>query len=451
MDSAQAELFAEELRGRGGAAGWKLTDLLGYGKSAVVMRGIRGEDSAAVKIFHRGLIERYGLNAQLQRVEREKSLIGRSHDNLVKIIDGGQCPATGLIFVAMEFVQGVSLASALNRVPREHIPALTEQLARAAKQLEDWNIGHRDIKPGNIQLLPDMSALKLLDFGVMKPIGDNSATEQQPTRGFIGTHQYGPPEMIHGREEDTVDGWRAITFYQIGAVMHDLILRVELFAEAAARTPAELIAAIDSDEVVVSAEDMDLAICNLASRCLLKAPQDRLRLVSWQDFFFSELTTESSDRGERIAALTRRAGLGLALAKDPLEQSEERRLRTTKGEALVRALREGYDKALVEFSGLLPPRTTTHAYQARPLPALTSIFVADDVKGFKEPFHVQLAFEQADESRVVKICGRAGRGIEVNELGWRDLGDHLDSLQNIEEVLSGWITSLVEELLNRKV
>lgn len=450
MDSAQADLFSLELAKGPPVGSWALTSRLGHGKSAVVMRGERNGEIAAVKVFHPGLIERYGIEAQKIRIDRERSLIGRQHDHIVKIIDGGTCQATNNLYVAMEYVHGRPLSSALNEIPRKQILILIEQLARAAKQLEDWQIIHRDIKPDNIHITIDLTRIKLLDFGVMKPIGNTAATDQQPSRGFIGTHQYSPPEMIHGREAETVDGWRAITFYQLGAVLHDLIVRKPLFADAANRTLAELVSAIDSADVRVEADDIAAGACNLATRCLLKNPDDRNSLVVWQDFFFSEHAHKRSlNSRARIEALTRRVRLGNVTMEDPLEQSEIVRLRKARLTTVARSVRTSFDKALGNLAGALPPRTTTHAGVQHPSPVLTCLFVADENKGFSEAFHAQLAVSFTEDSRVVSIYARAGRGIQTSELGWSHLGEFLDDFVNLELTLEVWILGVVEELLGQ--
>lgn len=449
MDSAQADLFSQQLAEGPPVGAWKLTRRLGHGKSAVVMLGERGAETAAVKVFHPGLIERYGIEAQRIRVNRELSLIGRRHDHIVRILEGGTCPVTKVLYVVMEYVHGRSMASVLNEIPRERILIFIEQLARAAKQLEDWEIIHRDIKPDNIHVTDALTRIKLLDFGVMKPLGNTAATDQQPSRGFIGTHQYCPPEMIHGREAETVDGWRAITFYQIGGVLHDLICQKPLFADAASRTLAELVSAIDSTDVEVGADDILPSVCSLATRCLLKNPDDRNRLVTWSDFFFSDHTKVPSDRQARIDALTRRVTLGVFTMRDPLEHSESMRLRAARLSDVARSIRDRFDRALCRLDRLLPPRTTYHEGVRHPLPALTCVFVVDANRGFNEPFHVQLAIHVVEESRVVNVYARAGKGLGVSELGWSHIGDFLDDFVELEPILEDWMLGVVEELLGR--
>jgi serine/threonine protein kinase len=48
-------------------------------------------------------------------------------------------------------------------------------------------LAHRDIKPANIVLLEDLTRLVLLDFGVLKPIGEAGLTDVDDQRLFLGT------------------------------------------------------------------------------------------------------------------------------------------------------------------------------------------------------------------------------------------------------------------------
>lgn len=444
MDFAEADLFSQSLLRGKPIAGWVLVECLSHGKSAVVMRGRRGEDMVAVKIFHPGLIERYGRDAQLTRLSRERELIDKHHLNIARVLDAGTCETSGHLFVVMEHVPGRPLSRALGEIPRSNIAALTEQLARAAMQLEDWGFTHRDIKPDNIHVTEDLSKLVLLDFGVLKPHGDDAATSQQASKAFIGTHQYSPPEMIHGREENTLNGWRAITFYQIGAVLHDLITRKPIFGYATVRH-ADLVEAIDNHPIVVAADDVDPRLCNLATRCLLKKPLERLELVRWDDFLVSERTRP--DLAGRKDALLRQLQAGRALKRtDAIEDGEVRRLKAVRLSATVRSARAQFDAALAALDGLVPPRMTTVDGGVHPSAAVTYEFAAEPKLGLASPFRIQVALALHDDRSVVDVYVRASKGLDGMEVGWTHLGAALESLDGIADAVQGWMLSIVEEL-----
>jgi serine/threonine protein kinase len=93
--------------------GWTIDNALGAGKSASVFRATQGDRVAALKIFDPYIVEKYGKDAQLARVQRELSLRELHHPHLVRIIDGGECPTSGLLFVVMELIPAPNLAMVL--------------------------------------------------------------------------------------------------------------------------------------------------------------------------------------------------------------------------------------------------------------------------------------------------------------------------------------------------
>jgi eukaryotic-like serine/threonine-protein kinase len=228
MDDARAVRMAAELLGTT-IGDWTILEYLGAGKSALVFRAQKDSSFAALKVFDPELVQRFGTDVQKARIERELSLRGKHHPNLVKILDGGQCAGTGFFFVAMELLEGDSLSSHIKEIPRELIWPILAQITSAAQFLESLDLVHRDIKPDNIFISKDFRHAWLLDFGVIRPFGEPGITDgdQKP---FIGTLQYSSPEFLFRTEDDTPSGWRALTFYQLGAVLHDLIMKERLFA-----------------------------------------------------------------------------------------------------------------------------------------------------------------------------------------------------------------------------
>jgi serine/threonine protein kinase len=175
MDSIVAKRIEKDVLG-GEVGGWKISTLVNAGKSAVVFKAERGNEIAAVKILDPEIVERYGKDVQLGRIARELTLKGKYHPNLVKILDGGECPRTGYLFVAMEFVDSPNLGSSLSSFPRDRIWSLISQIASAARFLENLGLVHRDIKPDNILITSDFQRAILLDLGVLRPFGVTGLT-----------------------------------------------------------------------------------------------------------------------------------------------------------------------------------------------------------------------------------------------------------------------------------
>lgn len=84
MDDIRADALSKKLVGKA-VAGWKIEKYLGCGKSAAVFYCSNGGFEAALKVFDNEIIDRFGRDSQLKRIEREKNLRGKHHPNLVKI------------------------------------------------------------------------------------------------------------------------------------------------------------------------------------------------------------------------------------------------------------------------------------------------------------------------------------------------------------------------------
>src|SRR5436309_1992789 len=113
MDPVRAQSMVAELKGRQ-LKGWTIGEPTGPpGKSAIVLLATRGDQQAALKVFDRELVERYGSAVQLARIERELSLKGQRHPNLVQIFDGGYSDDLKVMFVLMEYWPYPNLANVL--------------------------------------------------------------------------------------------------------------------------------------------------------------------------------------------------------------------------------------------------------------------------------------------------------------------------------------------------
>jgi serine/threonine protein kinase len=273
--------FARELVGRR-IGGWTIKKAINAGKSAVVFLGQKKRRIAAVKVFDPDLIDKFGKPIQAERVERERQLIGKTHPNLIRILDGGHDRSKDLFFVVMELFDGPNLTDCLKQIPDEAVPTIIAQVASAAQFLEHLGIAHRDIKPSNIGIADGGKRAVLMDLGVIKPVGLANLTDAEGKR-FVGTLQYASPEFLFRTEADTPDGWRATTFYQLGGVLHDLLMKRPLFAEYV-EPFARLVEAVKERVPVIETPNAPKHLIDLAEHCLVKSPEVRLKVVQWRSF-----------------------------------------------------------------------------------------------------------------------------------------------------------------------
>jgi serine/threonine protein kinase len=249
MDKVRAKRMAAELKGEL-VGGWLVGDYLGNGASAVVLSAQREDQWAALKVIDPELEERFGADQQTARIQRERELIGHTCPYLVKIFDGGRCDTTGHLYVAMELLVHPPLTALISSFPPERVGPIIEQVSKAAEFLETRDLAHRDIKPDNIVLSNDYEGAVLLDLGVVCPIGGDAAKDAGTGYAFLGTTRYSPPEYVMREEEESPVGWRAVTFYQLGAVLHDMIMRRRMY-DSINGPPAKIVDAVRNVRPVI--------------------------------------------------------------------------------------------------------------------------------------------------------------------------------------------------------
>ncbi len=130
-----------------------------------------------------------------------------SHPNIAAIYDFGETPE-GLIYLAMEFVEGESLTKlceALGALPAPRAADIARQVASALEAAHERGIVHRDLKPDNIMISRGRDGadlVKVVDFGIAKA-AEGAGQKVTRTGLVVGTPEYMSPEQLTG---DTLDG-----------------------------------------------------------------------------------------------------------------------------------------------------------------------------------------------------------------------------------------------------
>ncbi len=138
-------------------------------------RDTRLDRTVAVKI----LAPHLSSSELKQRLEREaRAISALNHPHICHLYDVGS--QEGIDYLVMEFVEGESLAERLQRgaLPMPEILKIGADICEALETAHRRGIIHRDLKPANIMLTK--SGAKLMDFGLAKPLGMESAAAAVP-------------------------------------------------------------------------------------------------------------------------------------------------------------------------------------------------------------------------------------------------------------------------------
>lgn len=268
--------------------GGKVSASLGDGGSAAVFRWDVGSTTKALKVYDPKFLNGPTAPAERSRLSLQRRLIGQNCLSLIDTLSVKE--EHGTCFVEMEFFPGTELKRVLADVPDNAIAPLISQLVTAVQFLDSMGIVHRDIKPENILVSADFRELRLLDLGIIR---DTSEAEDRPDgtdhgerRPFIATAQYSSPEYLFRLEAPSPSLWKALSLYQVGGVLHDLVCRRPLFERAvAADNKYALAMAVMQEQPDFAGVPAHLsAWAALAARCLTKDSRVRLQCADWKDF-----------------------------------------------------------------------------------------------------------------------------------------------------------------------
>jgi serine/threonine-protein kinase len=217
-------LLGAELAGR-----YRIDSVLGRGGMGTVYRAVQLATgrAVAIKTLLPELDESHEIRRRFEREAHATAFL--QHPNLVDVFELGTTDS-GSLFLAMELVDGDSVADLVERGPVH--PRRTLVIARQALlglgHAHQHGLVHRDMKPENIMLAragkpgQEYEQVKLLDFGIVKVLAEAAGIfgwdKLTSTGVTFGTPAYMPPEQALGR---SVDG-RA-DLYAMGVIIFEML------------------------------------------------------------------------------------------------------------------------------------------------------------------------------------------------------------------------------------
>lgn len=183
----------------------------------------------AIKVMHGMLLHDPDSVSRFNREAANAS--GISHPNVAGIYDFGE--SDGLLYLAMELVQGESLSALLARKPaltESRAIDITLQVVDALGAAHELGIVHRDLKPDNIMITQSRDGrdvVKVVDFGIAKATKGDRRHTLTRTGFIVGTPAYMSPEQILG---DVVDGRSDL--YSLGCILYEMLTGERAFLDA---------------------------------------------------------------------------------------------------------------------------------------------------------------------------------------------------------------------------
>lgn len=195
------------------------------------------------------------------------------HSAAVAIYDADHDAATGLFYIAMEWIDGESLDRELERgspLAIGRAVTIARQVAGALDAAHRQGLVHRDVKPANI-LLDREGRAKLSDFGIAK-LGGLALTH---TGQVLGTPYYMSPEQLRG---EPLDGRSDL--FSLGVVMYECLTGSRPFAGESLASITYKIVNVDPRPPQVLNPRLSDGLAATISRALAKRPDRRFRTAA---------------------------------------------------------------------------------------------------------------------------------------------------------------------------
>ncbi len=194
----------------------------------------------------------------LQRFKHEAKLAGvMSHANIVTVHDAGE--DAGVFFMAMEFLEGVTLHSVLKEkrvLPLQRVIEIARDVGAGLDFAHVHGVIHRDVKPANIMCTRN-GGVKIMDFGIAKSGAGMTSAGQ-----VLGTPTYMSPEQVRGK---VLDGRSDL--FSFGVILYEMVTGEKPFSGQNVTTIIYKI----MNEAPIAPRDLDASVDSGVSAVIIKA------------------------------------------------------------------------------------------------------------------------------------------------------------------------------------
>ncbi len=203
------------------------------------------------------------------------------------------------LFIAMEFVDGQTLAEKKDSISFRQAVDIGIQAAEGLAAAHEKGIVHRDIKPENIMVRRD-GIVQIMDFGLAKLHGPVNASRLTKTGAMMGTVGYMSPEQVQGQEVD-----HRTDIFSLGVVLYELFAGGSPFKGVHETAVMYEIVNVEPRPISLQKEGLDPRIDEIVLECLEKDRDDRYQSARELAKDLKKFRNSSPDRKSRIYSTSR--------------------------------------------------------------------------------------------------------------------------------------------------
>jgi eukaryotic-like serine/threonine-protein kinase len=197
---------------------------IGRGAMGVVFKATDSvlQRTVAVKTVNMAMEKDHADKYEARFYQEARAAGGLNHPNIVTVYDAGK--AGDVVYMAMEYIQGVELRSLLVEGQPMGIAqaiSIAAQVAEGLGYAHQQGVVHRDIKPANIMVVAD-GPVKITDFGIARMRASADLTQ---TGVMLGSPKYMSPEQVIGKRAD-----HRSDVFSLGVILYEMLTGAAPFA-----------------------------------------------------------------------------------------------------------------------------------------------------------------------------------------------------------------------------